>query len=56
VFRLGRRKYILKKTQIFEESRKTNKLKVGSISAMNAINRLEKPSYFIPRPMDGYKK
>ncbi len=48
VFRLGDAVYS-KKKQIFEDL-ENNNLKVGSISAMNAINRLKKPSYFIPDP------
>lgn len=48
VFRLGDAVYC-KKKQIFEDL-ENNNLKVGSISAMNAINRLKKPSYFIPDP------
>ena len=48
VFRLGDVVYS-KKKQIFEDL-ESNNLKVGSISAMNAINRLKKPSYFIPDP------
>ena len=48
VFRLGDA-INSKKTQIFEELERL-KLKVGSISSMNAINRLENPSYFIPDP------
>ncbi len=38
-----------KKKQIFEELEQ-EKLKIGSISAMNAVNNLENPSYFIPDP------
>ena len=48
VFRLGDAIYC-KKKQIFEELEDYG-LKVGSISSMNAINRLKKPSYFIPDP------
>jgi len=48
IFRLGDA-INSKKTQIFEEL-ESLKLKVGSISAMNVVNRLESPSYFIPDP------
>jgi hypothetical protein len=48
VFRLGDA-INSKKTQLFEEL-EANNLKVGSISAMNSINNLKKPSYFIPDP------
>lgn len=48
IFRLGDAVYS-KKKQIFEELEQ-EKLKVGSISAMNTINNLKNPSYFIPDP------
>ena len=48
IFRLGDAIYS-KKTQLFEEL-ETDHLKVGSISAMNSINNLKDPSYFIPDP------
>ena len=48
IFRLGD-VVKTKKVQIFEELEQ-NKLKVGSISAMNTINNLKNPSYFIPDP------
>ena len=48
VFRLGDT-INSKKTQLFEELEADN-LKVGSISAMNSINNLKDPSYFIPDP------
>ena len=48
VFRLGDAIYSDKK-QIFEEL-EDHKLKVGSISSMNVINKLKKPCYFIPDP------
>ena len=54
VFRLGDA-INSKKTQIFEELERL-KLKVGSISSMNAINRLENPSYFIPDPWTDTKR
>ena len=38
-----------KKKQIFEQLEEFN-LKIGSISAMNSVNRLKNPSYFIPDP------
>ena len=48
IFRLGD-VVKTKKVQIFEELEQ-NKFKVGSISAMNTINNLKNPSYFIPDP------
>ncbi len=43
-----------KKKQIFEELEDLN-LKVGAVSAMNTINNLKKPSYFIPDPWTNTK-
>jgi hypothetical protein len=48
VFRLG--DFVnSKEEQIFEKLEKSG-LKIGAISAMNAVNRLEGPAYFIPDP------
>jgi hypothetical protein len=53
VFRLGDA-INSKKIQIFEEL-EANHLTVGSISAMNSINNLKNPSYFIPDPWTNTK-
>lgn len=53
IFRLGDAINTNKK-QIFEELESIN-CKVGSISAMNSVNKLEKPSYFIPDPWTNTK-
>ena len=53
IFRLGDA-INSKKMQIFEEL-ENNHLKVGSISAMNSINNMKNPSYFIPDPWTNTK-
>tara|TARA_Y100000768_G_C23981489_1_gene686075 strand:- start:1803 stop:3095 length:1293 start_codon:yes stop_codon:yes gene_type:complete len=53
IFRLGDAIYS-KKKQIFEQLEENN-LKVGSVSAMNTVNNLKKPSYFIPDPWTNTK-
>ncbi len=47
-------RFIQKKKQIFEQLEENN-LKVGSVSAMNTVNNLKKPSYFIPDPWTNTK-
>ena len=47
--RSGHHVKAITKKQIFEELEQ-EKFKIGSISAMNTVNNLQNPSYFIPDP------